>query len=208
MRMLKKLIAPSIAKPASSFMKFVCYFAILFYILCLTLSFMGRQTFFLHTSTGTYERAIYAEENHAPPSRSMTVHTGDDIHVRANANDQIDLTTHLGLSLMHAVHTVPLIFAFWLLSRVFSNINKGEIFTEQNALYLLYYGALQLFAAIFVPFLKLFLCHLVNLISDSQISISIGQGMLKGIVPNIAFIVAAYIIHYGIYLQDEVDHTL
>lgn len=32
--------------------------------------------------------------------------------------------------------------------------------------------------------------------------------MLNSIVPSIAFIVAAYIIHYGISLQDEVDHTL
>lgn len=169
---------------------------------------MGRQTFFLHTDTGTYERAIYAEENHAPHSRSMTVHMGDDIHVWTNDNDQIDLTTHLGLSFMYAINVVPLILAFWFLSRVFSNINKGEIFTEKNAAYLLYYGLLQLFVAVLVPFLKLFICHFVNLISDSQISISTGQDMLNGMVPSIAFIVAAYIIHYGISLQDEVDHTL
>ena len=128
MRILKRLVAPSIAKPASYFMKFACYFVILFYILCLVLSFMGRQTFFLHTDTGTYERAIYTEENHAPHSRSMTVRMGDDIHVWTNDNDQIELTTHLGLSFMYAVHVVPLILAFWFLSRVFSNISKGEIF--------------------------------------------------------------------------------
>ena len=183
-------------------------FCDMFYILCLVLSFMGRQTFFLHTDTGTYERAIYTEENHAPHSRSMTVRMGDDIHVWTNDNDQIELTTHLGLSFMYAVHVVPLILAFWFLSRVFSNISKGEIFIEQNAAYLLYYGLLQLFVAILVPFLKLFICHCTNLISGSQISISTGQDMLNSIVPSIAFIVAAYIIHYGISLQDEVDHTL
>ena len=208
MRILKKLVAPSVAKPASCFMKFACYFVILFLTLCLVLSFMGRQTFFLHTDTGTYERAIYAEENHAPHSRSMTVHMGDDMHVWTNENDQIDLTTHLGLSFMYAVHVVPLILAFWFLSRVFSNINKGGIFTEQTAAYLLYYGLLQLFVASLVSFLKLFICHFANIISGSQISISTGQDMFNGIVQSIAFIVAAYIIHYGISLQDEVDHTL
>lgn len=208
MRIFQKLLVPSIAKPASCFMRFACYFIMLFYVLCLVLSFMGRQTFFLHTSTGTYERAIYAEENHTPHSRSMTVHMGDDIHIRTNDNNQIDLSTHLGLSFMYAVNVVPLILAFWLLSRVFSNINKEKIFTEQNASYLLYYGLLQLFVALFVPFLKLSICHVVNLLSGSQISMSTGQDMLNGIVPSIAFIVAAYIIHYGIYLQDEVDHTL
>lgn len=208
MRILKKLVAPSVAKSASCFMKFACYFVILFFILCLVLSFMGRQTFFLHTGTETYERAIYAEENHTPHPRSMTVHMGDDIHVWTNDNGQIDLTTHLGLSFMYAVHVVPLILAFWFLSRVFSNINKGGIFTEQNAAYLLYYGLLQLFVASLVPFLKLFICHFANIISGSQISISTGQDMFNGIVQSIAFIVAAYIIHYGISLQDEVDHTL
>ena len=70
---------------------------------------MGRQTFFLHTKTGNFERAIYAEENHNSHSRSMTVHTSDDIHVWTNDNDQIDLTIQIGLSLMYAVHIVPMI---------------------------------------------------------------------------------------------------
>ena len=32
--------------------------------------------------------------------------------------------------------------------------------------------------------------------------------MFNMLIPSIAFIVAAYIIHYGVHLQDEVDHTL
>ena len=169
---------------------------------------MGRQTFFLHAKTGSSERAIYAEENHNPHSRSMTVHMGDDIHVWTNNNDQIDLTIQIGLSLMYAVNTVPMIFAFWFLSRVFSNIRKGKIFTEQNAFYLLYYGLLQFLVAVFVPFIKLLICWLTNLVSDSRMSISTGQSMFSTLISSIAFIVAAYIIHYGVHLQDEVDHTL
>ena len=94
---------------------------------------MGRQTFFLHTKTGNFERAIYAEENHNAHSRSMTVFMGDDIHVWTNSSDQIDLTIQLGLSLMYAVNTIPMVLAFWFLSRVFSNIYRGEIFIEKNA---------------------------------------------------------------------------
>ena len=169
---------------------------------------MGRQSFFLHTKTGTYERAIYAEEKHAAHSRSMTVFTGDDVHVWTNDNDQIDLTIQIGLSLMYAVHIVPMIFAYWFLSRVFSNINKGRIFTEKNSSYLLYYGMLQFSVAVFVPFIKLLICWLTNLISNGRMSISTGQAMFNMLIPSIAFIVAAYIIHYGVHLQDEVDHTL
>jgi len=169
---------------------------------------MGRQTFFLHTKTGNYERAIYAEEIHAPQSRSMTVHMGDDIHVWTNDDDQIELTIHIGLSLMYAVTTIPIIFAFWFLSRVFSNIRKGRIFTEENAAYLLYYGLLQFLVAVFVPFIKLLICWLTNLVSGGRIAISTGQSMFNMLIPSIAFIVATYIINYGVHLQDEVDHTL
>ena len=208
MKFIQKLANERFARPAAQLMKFACYFVICFYVLCAVLSFMGRQSFFLHTKTGTYERAIYAEENHAAHSRSMTVFTGDDIHVWTNDNDQIDLTIQIGLSFMYAVHIVPMIFAYWFLSRVFSNINKGHIFTEKNSSYLLYYGMLQFSVAVFVPFIKLLICWLTNLISNGRMSISTGQAMFNMLIPSIAFIVAAYIIHYGVHLQNEVDHTL
>ncbi|WP_251316618.1 DUF2975 domain-containing protein [Flintibacter muris] len=208
MKFIQKLANERFARPAAQLMKFACYFVICFYVLCTVLSFMGRQSFFLHTKTGTYERAIYAEENHAAHSRSITVFMGDDIHVWTNDNDQIDLTIQIGLSLMYAVHIVPMIFAYWFLSRVFSNINKGQIFTEKNSSYLLYYGMLQFSVAVFVPFIKLLICWLTNLISNGRMSISTGQAMFNMLIPSIAFIVAAYIIHYGVHLQDEVDHTL
>ena len=208
MKFIQQLANERFARHAAQLMKFACYFVICFYVLCTVLSFMGRQSFFLHTKTGTYERAIYAEEKHAAHSRSMTVFTGDDIHVWTNDNDQIDLTIQIGLSFMYAVHIVPMIFAYWFLSRVFSNINKGHIFTEKNSSYLLYYGMLQFSVAVFVPFIKLLICWLTNLISNGRMSISTGQAMFNMLIPSIAFIVAAYIIHYGVHLQNEVDHTL
>ncbi len=208
MKFIQQLANERFARHAAQLMKFACYFAICFYVLCTVLSFMGRQSFFLHTKTGTFERAIYAEENHNAHSRSMTVFTGDDIHVWTNDNDQIDLTIHIGLSLIYVVHIVPMIFAYWFLSHVFSNINKGEIFTKQNSSYLLYYGILQFSAAVIVPFIKLLICWLINLISNGRMSISTGQAMFNMLISSIAFIVAAYIIHYGVHLQDEVDHTL
>ena len=208
MKLFQTLANERFARPAAGLIKFACYFVICFYVLCTVLSFMGRQTFFLHTKTGNFERAIYAEENHNAHSRSMTVFMGDDIHVWTNSSDQIDLTIQLGLSLMYAVNTIPIVLAFWFLSRVFSNIYRGEIFIEKNASCLLYYGLLQLFVAVVVPFIKLFLCWLTNLVSDGRMAVSTGQRMFNMLIPSIAFIVAAYIIHYGVHLQDEVDHTL
>lgn len=208
MKSIQKLTDERFARPAARFMKFACYFLIGFFALCTVLSFMGRQTFYLHTNTGNFERAIYAEEDHDPPSRGMTVHMGDDIHVWTGDSGRIDLAVPIGLSLMYAVHTIPIMLAFWFLSRVFSNIHRGQIFTEENASCLLCYGLLQFAAAVFVPLIKLLICWLTNLASSNRVSISTGQAMLNMLIPGIAFIVAAYIIHYGVHLQDEVDHTL
>lgn len=208
MRLIQKLTDERFARRAARFMEFACYFSIGFFALCTVLSFMGRQEFFLHTSTECYEHAIFAEEDHDPHSRGMTVHMGDEIRVWTGDGDRLDPAVHMGLSLMYAVHTVPLMLAFWCLSRVFSSIHKGGIFTEQNASCLLSYGLLQFFIAVFVPFLKLLICWLTNLVSDNHVTVSTGQAMFSTLIPSIAFIVAAYIIHYGVHLQDEVDHTL
>lgn len=207
MKLTSKLINERFAKSASRFMRFVCYAVMLMFVLCLGLSFMGRQSFTLSTNTDYYENAIYAEEDHDPHSRGLTVHLSDSIHVWSN-DDQIDPVIQVGLSLMYAVNTIPLIFAFWFLSRVFGNISDGQIFTQENASYLLYYGVIQFSVALFVPFIKLLICYLTNLIADGRISIGTGSDMLNNLIPSIAFLVAAYIIHYGTHLQDEVDHTL
>lgn len=196
------------AKRAAKFLKYACYLVICFCAIATVLSFMGRQTFSLHTKVGTFERATYAGENHISHSHGMTVQMGDDIHVWTNDSDQIDLSIHIGLSLMFAVQVIPMMFAFWLLSRVFSNIQNGQIFTEHNASCLLYYGLLQLSVAVLAPFIKLLICWLASQASGGRMSIATGQAMLNALVPSIAFIVAAYIVHYGVHLQDEVDHTL
>ena len=208
MKSFQKLADARYARPAAQFMRYVCYFVIFFHVLCLVLSLMGRQTFALHTSQGTYDWAIYAEEDHDPTSRVFTVSVNDDIFVWANEEDQIELTTHLALSLMFALGAVPLIFAYWFLSRVFSNISRGQIFTEQNARCLLDYGLMQMIVALPGPLLKQLVCFLANQIADSRISLHTGTEVLNTLIPSIAFLVAAYIIRYGIYLQDEVDHTL
>lgn len=196
------------AKAISKLLCYVCYVVMLLFALSLVLSITGRQSFSLHTSSGSYNNAIYAEDDHNPSTRFMTVHmAGDSVHV-SSGDDVIDPTIQIGLSFMYAVNVVPLIIAYWLLAKVFANVAKGKVFVEQNAAYLLYYGLIRFAVALFVPFVKLLICQLVNLISVDSLSIGTGSTMLNDLIPSIAFIVAAYIIHYGISLQDEVDHTL
>lgn len=125
-------------------MRVVCFIVIAFGILCLIFSLMGRQSFRLHTSTGVYEDAILADQD-GGSIRYMTVYGTDDIFIDANAEDQIEFPTKAALYTISVLNIVPMILAYWFLSRVFTNVNKERIFTDQNAAYILYYGLLQIF---------------------------------------------------------------
>ncbi len=208
MRIIKQFMDEQYAKSAARLMELICYFVIFFFIVGLMLSFMGRQTFILYTSDEIYNSAIYSEKSHEWTSRGPTISIKDEVRVRAYNGDKVDLGTQIGLSTMYAINVVPLTMGFWFLSRVFKNVSRGQIFTDENAGYLLYYGLIQMAVAAFVPFIKLFIVFLTNHFTRSELSIATGQNLLNDLIPNIAFIVAAYIIHYGIYLQDEVEHTL
>ncbi|HJC08565.1 MAG TPA: hypothetical protein H9706_06170 [Candidatus Gemmiger stercorigallinarum] len=208
MKMLKPLLNERFVRKAASFLQAACWLAICFFALVTVLACLGRQQFTLVTSTDVYEGAIYAERDQGWLSHSFTVTASDSIRVTANSDDGVDLATHIGLTLMFAAQALTGMAGYWLLSRVFANIAQGRIFVEQNARGLLGYGLLQIYAVFLLPFVKLLICNLANLVSDSQIaawSVQIGPDKL---FPSIAFLVAAYIIHYGITLQDEVDHTL
>ena len=195
-----------IAKAAANFMKYICYLAVLLFICGLVLSFIGRQTFVLHTSEGVYDRAIYVEKSHVWTTRGPTVYLKDDILV--TTDKEIDLITQIGISAMFAASSVPLIVCLWLLGRLFKNVSEGRIFTEQNAKVLLYYGVIRIARAIPAPLAKRLICHIANQFTASQITISARMDLINDLLPNIAFIVAAYIISHGIHLQDEADHTL
>ena len=206
--MLKPLLNERFVRKAASFLQAACWLAICFFALVTVLACLGRQQFTLVTSTDVYEGAIYAERDQGWLSHSFTVTASDSIRVTADSDDGVDLATHIGLTLMFAAQALTGMAGYWLLSRVFANIAQGRIFVEQNARGLLGYGLLQVYAVFLLPFVKLLICNLANLVSDSQIaawSVQIGPDKL---FPSIAFLVAAYIIHYGITLQDEVDHTL
>ena len=208
MKMLKPLLNERFVRKAASFLQAACWLAICFFALLTVLACLGRQQFTLVTSTDVYEGAIYAERDQGWLSHSFTVTASDSIRVTADSDDGVDLATHIGLTLMFAAQALTGMAGYWLLSRVFANIAQGRIFVEQNARGLLGYGLLQIYAVFLLPFVKLLICNLANLVSDSQIaawSVQIGPDKL---FPSIAFLVAAYIIHYGITLQDEVDHTL
>lgn len=208
MKMIHSLLDQQTAKKAAGFMKIICQLIIFLFVAMLVLSFMGRLQYNLSVGEKTYPNAIYAEENHDFSSRSFTVRSNDDLRVHASAEDgKIDPISYIAIVLMYAINIIPLLFAYWFLAKVFDNVANGEIFMEKNAHYLLYYGLIQVVVAVFVPFVKLLIVQIANTFVADRISLATGMNMNQ-LIPGIAFIVAAYIINYGVHLQDEADHTL
>lgn len=208
MKMLKPLLNERFVRKAASFLQAACWLAICFFALVTVLACLGRQQFTLVTSTDVYEGAIYAERDQGWLSHSFTVTASDSIRVTADSDGGVDLATHIGLTLMFAAQALTGMAGYWLLSRVFANIAQGRIFVEQNARGLLGYGLLQVYASFVLPFVKILFSQLSNLVSGSKITAFSTYTGVDELFPGIVFLVAAYIIHYGITLQDEVDHTL
>ncbi|MEG1781908.1 MAG: DUF2975 domain-containing protein [Oscillospiraceae bacterium] len=209
MKILHKLLNQNLAMGTAKFMKAICYITIFLFVTMLVLCSAGRLEYNLKVGDKTYAHAIYAEENHDFSSRSLTVKSKDSLSIRAAADDgTIDIITYAAISIMFAINIIPLMFAYWFLSKIFDNVAKGEIFVLQNANFLLYYGIIQSSVAIIVPFIKLFIVLIANTLVADSISMSTGGNMLNQLVLSSAFLVAAYIISYGVHLQDEADHTL
>lgn len=209
MKIMHSLLNQAIAQKIARFMKIVCYIIIFLFCTMLILSFTGRLQYNLRVGGETYSHAIYAEENHNFTSRSFTVSSQDDLRIHASAMDgKINLFSYIAIVLIYAIDIIPLMFAYWLLSRVFGNVVNGEIFVEKNAHYLLYYGIIQAAVAVVAPFVKLLIVLIANTFVADRISLATGTNMINQLIPSMAFLVAAYIINYGVHLQDEADHTL
>lgn len=206
---MKFLLNQKLITKVSTVMKIFCYAVIALFTLSLALSLFGRLEFILHSGGTTYERAIYAEESHDFTTRGFTVGSSDSLRVHAAAdNGAIEPLTYGAIVFIYAISIIPLIFAYRFLAKVFSNVSNGEIFVEKNAEYLLFFGIIQGVVAVILPFVKLLIVQFANTLTADRISLATGSGMISQLIPSIAFLVAAYIISYGVSLKDEVDHTL
>ncbi len=209
MKAVHKLLNQRTAQRASEFMQGICYILIAIVFATIVLTCMGRMEYNLSYNGENYPQAIYAEQDHNFGTRSLTISTKDELRVRANLDDgSIELGTYIAIALTHIVGAIPIMLAYRYLAKVFSNVAKGEIFTQSNAQYLLYHGIIQIALAVVYPFAKLLIVEVANMLVSDHIELSTGADIFNNLIPSIAFLVAAYIISYGVNLQDEVDHTL
>ena len=208
MKKFQGLLNEQSARNMAGLVKWVCYFVVAFTVLGMALSFLGRQTFILHTNTGTYEHASFSAASNGWMHQGMMTSSRGVVQIHAYADGEINFITRAALSVAYVAFIIPLMLSFWFLGRLFKNINKGQIFVHQNAYFLLYFGLLQIMIALIIPFIQLAIFGLANMFTVSRITYLYNANLFSNALLPIVCIVAAYIIHYGVSLQDEVNHTI
>lgn len=174
-------------------MRCVCHVAMLVAVLSLVLCCMGQVTIILHRNSGYSESTIISEVDYRQYFGGIEIDSGDEVHVWANERDEVDLFARVGVVLMYGSLIVPELFAYWFLSKIFSNIQKGKLLIEQNANLLWTYGGIQFSVAFFVPYMKVLIALLTSMVSSNRISVFTNPN-LSFALSSVVLMVVAYII--------------
>ena len=197
-KITKSISNAALARGLANLLGWLACLLILLLAIGLILSFIGKQSFTLQTSAGTYHNATFSDIEFNWLPEGFSVHLGDNTRVHAcQFSDEVDFITHIGIFARTVVLVVPFMVSLWLLRRVLNNIHKRSIFTNKNADYLLYCGLMRILVFVFVPFIQIFISYVANLFTDSQIILS-AQPSLATLFMGLIFIVCAHVIRQGI----------
>lgn len=207
---MSKWFSEKRASMLAEILKGICILMTFLALLTTVMVLMGRMQIHLYTPETFYNDALLLEKNHEATSRFMFVNLSHlEVHLHtANSGGKIDIVTYLCTVLMGVATVVPMGYAFFKMSRFFGNIAKGSVFSASNASLLLNGGLVLLAGSLLAPLLSLLvLSPIANKLTSNVISISASFN-LTALFAGAILLVMAYVFHYGIYLQDEADHTL
>ncbi|MCL2197995.1 MAG: DUF2975 domain-containing protein [Defluviitaleaceae bacterium] len=190
--------------------KWICRLFVIFFIYSMIIGISGRQTFILHSNTGTYEgmRLVDGRDNEWTRGDGLITASPGTFRLFTNLDNGVDFITRVALSASHMAFALPFGLSFLLLARVLDNVQKGQIFTRANAICLLWFGRVQVVTHLFSPILIFGIIALANIFTDSRIQYTGNPNALVNAIPFLAFNVAAHIILHGVKLQEEVDATV
>ncbi|MHA7966799.1 DUF2975 domain-containing protein [Paenibacillus sp. CAU 1782] len=207
---MSKLMNRKRASKLAQLLQGLCYFLVGLAVLSVVLILIGRMEVNMTIPEGHYTNALLLEKDHSVESRAFLVDLSYlDLHVDMRpAGGKTELITILGIMIMGLVTVAPHGYSFYLIARFFGNVSNGHVFVPVNATLLLRCGAVLVAAALIAPILNGFaMPAIINLVTDNHISANASIDFIALIGGAIA-LVMAYVFHYGIYLQNEADHTL
>lgn len=207
---MRALVSEKNAHAIAVLLQYICYVWAFFAAAVMLLILLGRVQLNMTTPTGHYDNALLVEQDHSAASRSLYTPISNQpvfliIH---NADGAVSFATWLGIVLIGAVRVLPLGYCALRFSAFFKNIAANKVFITHNANILLGGGIVLLASALAAPVINgLLFPLLIRLLTSDQliIPVSVNEGPLFF---GAALLIMAYVFHYGIYLQDEADHTL
>lgn len=205
-----KLISPKHANKIAVFLQSICYLMAALAALTIILVVLGRIEVNLNTPTGFFENALLLEQDHTTDSRFLFISLSDLlIHLNTHSSDgEIAVSTLIGVIFMGLASVAPFGYCFLVMARFFGNIAKGNVFISHNASLLQLSGLVLIASALVLPVLNGYvLPSLINTWSTNVISTSVSVNFTE-LFTGAVLLVMAYVFHYGLYLQDEADHTI
>jgi hypothetical protein len=210
MKKIKNFFGEYFIEKAAWLAKWLCYFAVGFFVMGVFLSFAGRQSFILHSHEGMFENVRLIDER-TDWAHGRGISTGVPRELRvftASGTNEIEFATRAALSVAYLFSAVPMGISFLFLGLLFRNINRGEIFAEKNADLLLYFALLQFVGFVISPILVHPFFRIANSFTSSRITALTDLHIFNVVFALTAIITASVIIRKGVRLQEEVDATV
>lgn len=202
-----RLMSEKNARRVAVILQTVCCLAVILALMVAVLVLLGRVELRLSTPQGYFNNALLIEKDHAATSRALIVKlSGHSLFL--HIQEKLDFITWLGIALIGITRVFPMGYCFFVLAGFFKNIAAGEVFVLKNARILLRAGMVLIISSLLIPLLNGFVfLGLINALSANNLSIAINSGLSDLFFGGI-LLVMSYVFHYGIYLQDEADHTV
>ncbi|MBP1903750.1 hypothetical protein J2Z32_000362 [Paenibacillus turicensis] len=207
---MRKFMTAKRANELARFLQRTCVLMVGLAVIVFLLVLFGRMQLTLITPQGHFADAMLAEKNHNSDSRFGFTNLSDlQIYLRAIATGgEVQVLTYIGIVIMGFMVIIPGAYAFFLMAIFFGNIAKGNVFTSSNASLLLQGGIVLVACSIITPILNAYIIPpIINKFTSNVISTAVGIDFTQ-LFAGAILLIMAYVFHYGIYLQDEADHTL
>lgn len=207
---MNKWISEKHANKIAIVLQVICGLLALLAVVTIVLALLGRVQMVISAPGGVYERALLLESDHTVSSRAMfTTFKNTQMRLNTiNSGGVVDFVTWFGVALISVGNILPAGLCWLLMNGFFKNIAQGKVFMEDNAKILQRSGQVLGISALVVPLLNGYgFPWMVNTFSSNQLYI--GQNIdVTALLVAAILLVMAYVFSYGIYLQDEADHTL
>ena len=188
----------------------VCVLYIFLAVFSIVLVLLGRMEIpFMQTPDGNYNNAILFESDHNERIRAFSVRLssmGMRLYM-VESGGKVGFITWLVISMIGIVNVLPMGVCIYMMAKFFKNISESKVFVTGNANILLKGGAVLAVSFVAEPLLIALLPEIVNSFTANELFLTAEMNFMY-LFGGAVLIVMAYVFHYGIYLQEEVDYTL